>query len=207
MSERWLGALCGVSFNSQRISAWRMSGREELSASNKGTDVEIENQNGEVIGASLFFHCQQLSAKSTGKVSGAGLHKGWQIAVALAYSTSSRAKVCIVDHIDVTLLMVPGDLRKISCSKISFLFSHSALKINKLYNCLQPLPVSSTEPPTLSLRLNSSVYRFLRGHVFYDVLSPNGFEHTRASLWGCSLCMMSSLDPSDVHCQWQGVNR
>lgn len=33
-----------------------MSEHEEISASNKGTDAEIENQNGEVIGTSLFFH-------------------------------------------------------------------------------------------------------------------------------------------------------
>lgn len=182
MSERWLGAFCGASFNSQRISAWRVSEHEEISASNKGTDVEIENQNGEVIGTSLFFHCQQLSAKSTGKAFRAGLHRGWQVAAALAYSASSRAKVCIVDHIDVTLLMVPGDLRKISHNKISSLSSNPALKINKLYNCLQPLPGLSTEPPAFSLHLNSSPYRSLRGHVFYDVLSPKGFARTCVSV-------------------------
>lgn len=93
--------------------------------------VETERSSGKVIGALLFFHCQQLSMKTTGKVSRAGLHKVWQIAIGLAYFASSRAEIYVTDLIDVTLLMVPGDMRKISCNKMSFLFSHCALKINK----------------------------------------------------------------------------
>lgn len=47
---------------------------------------------------------------------------------------------------------------------------------------------------------NSSVYQFLWRSFTRKALC------TCMSLWGCTLCIMSSLDLSDVHCQWQGNN-
>lgn len=133
-------------------------------------------------------------------MSGAGLHNGWQIAIALTHSASSGAEVCAADLVDMTLADGPWGYKKdvMQWSFFPFLSlcfkNKQTLKLLTTTSCPYHWTINSS-----TVTWNAAACWFWSGHIFYGALLPKRLgSHVRPCegvyhLWRPAMTSLMSI--------------